>query len=126
MFQDSFDYSSFIYVGILAGVAQAQNSYPEFHQGAAGYGRFYCPAEVGKRHPLGGTAVTDTKITLLDGVARFGEQPLAQVPQDLLDSAPQFLDGDFAHVGSARGCSELCHQFRDEFVGMTFNQSDQT
>jgi hypothetical protein len=41
MLQDSFDYSSFIYVGILAGVGQAQNSYPEFHQGAAGYGRYY-------------------------------------------------------------------------------------
>ena len=39
--QDSFDYSSFIFVGILAGVAQAENSYPEFHQGAAGYGRYY-------------------------------------------------------------------------------------
>ena len=41
MLQDSFDYSSFIYVGILAGTAQAENSYPEFHQGAAGYGRYY-------------------------------------------------------------------------------------
>ena len=41
MLQDSFDYSSFIYVGILAGVGQAQNSYPAFHQGAAGYGRYY-------------------------------------------------------------------------------------
>jgi len=41
MFQDSFDYSSFIYVGILAGVGQTQKSYPEFHQGAAGYGRYY-------------------------------------------------------------------------------------
>jgi hypothetical protein len=39
--QDSFDYSSFIYAGILAGIAQAQDSYPEFHQGAAGYGRYY-------------------------------------------------------------------------------------
>jgi hypothetical protein len=39
--QDSFDYSSFIYVGIVAGVGQAENSYPEFHQGAAGYGRYY-------------------------------------------------------------------------------------
>ncbi len=38
---DSFDYSSFIYVGITAGVAQWQKSYPEFHQGAAGYGRYY-------------------------------------------------------------------------------------
>lgn len=41
MAQDSFDYSSFIYVGILAGVSQAQDSYPEFHQGAAGYARYY-------------------------------------------------------------------------------------
>jgi hypothetical protein len=40
-FQDSFDYSSFIYVGMLAGVAMAENSYPEFHQGAEGYGRYY-------------------------------------------------------------------------------------
>jgi hypothetical protein len=41
MLQDSFDYSSFIYVGILAGVGQAQNSYPAFHDGAAAYGRYY-------------------------------------------------------------------------------------
>jgi len=41
MAQDSFDYSTFIYVGVLAGVAQAQGSVPEFHQGAAGYGRYY-------------------------------------------------------------------------------------
>jgi hypothetical protein len=39
--QDSFDYSAFIFVGILAGVGQAQNSYPEFRQGAVGYGRYY-------------------------------------------------------------------------------------
>jgi hypothetical protein len=39
--QDSFDYSSFIFVGALAGVSQAENSVPEFHQGAAGYGRYY-------------------------------------------------------------------------------------
>lgn len=39
--EDSFDYSAFIFVGMLAGVSQAQDSYPEFHQGAAGYGRYY-------------------------------------------------------------------------------------
>jgi hypothetical protein len=38
---DSVDYSSFIFVGIQAGVAQARNATPEFHQGAAGYGRYY-------------------------------------------------------------------------------------
>ena len=41
MLQDSFDYSSFIYVGALAGVADAEGSYPEFGDGAAAYGRYY-------------------------------------------------------------------------------------
>ena len=38
---DSFYYSAFIFVGIQAGIAQATASYPEFHQGAAGYARYY-------------------------------------------------------------------------------------
>jgi len=36
--QDSFDYSSFIFAGALAGVSQAKGSVPEFHRGAAGVG----------------------------------------------------------------------------------------
>jgi hypothetical protein len=39
--QDSFDYSSFIFVGGLAGVGFAQNSVPEFGQGAEGYAKYY-------------------------------------------------------------------------------------
>ncbi len=39
--EDSFDYSGFIFVGILAGVSQAEGSTPEFHSGAAGFGRYY-------------------------------------------------------------------------------------
>ena len=39
--EDSFDYSSFILAGIVAGYGQATNNIPEFHQGAAGYGRYY-------------------------------------------------------------------------------------
>lgn len=39
--QDSFDYSSFIFAGMLAGTSQAQASYPAFGQGARGYGRYY-------------------------------------------------------------------------------------
>jgi hypothetical protein len=39
--QDSFDYSSFISAGIIAGVSQANRSYPEFGQGARGFGRYY-------------------------------------------------------------------------------------
>lgn len=39
--EDSFDYSAFIVAGALAGYSQATNEYREFHQGAAGYGRYY-------------------------------------------------------------------------------------
>lgn len=39
--EDSFDYSAFIFVGLLAGEAQIQGSVPEFHTGPAAYGRYY-------------------------------------------------------------------------------------
>jgi hypothetical protein len=39
--QDSFDYSSLVVAGFMAGLAQARNSYPEFHQGATGYARYF-------------------------------------------------------------------------------------
>ena len=39
--KDSFDYSSFIWAGILAGQSMALNSVPELGHGAAGYGRYY-------------------------------------------------------------------------------------
>lgn len=38
---ESFDYSAIIFAAGQAGVAQAQDSYPEFRQGAAGYGRYF-------------------------------------------------------------------------------------
>jgi len=40
-FEDSFDYSAFAEVAILSGMAEAENSEPQFHEGAAGYGRYY-------------------------------------------------------------------------------------
>jgi len=39
--KNSFDYSSFLIAGIEAGISMSGNSYPEFHQGAAGYARYY-------------------------------------------------------------------------------------
>jgi hypothetical protein len=38
---DSFDYSSIFLPAAVAGINQATNSTPEFHQGAAGYGRYF-------------------------------------------------------------------------------------
>ena len=39
--EGTFDYSSFISVGLQAAIEQATNTYPEFHHGAAAYGRYY-------------------------------------------------------------------------------------
>ena len=39
--KDSFDYSSFISAGAIAGASQGNKSYPEFGQGAKGFGRYY-------------------------------------------------------------------------------------
>src|SRR5208337_1153538 len=39
--QDSFDYSAFIYAGIISGMSMAGKSEPEFDQGAAGYGNYF-------------------------------------------------------------------------------------
>ena len=41
MLEDSFDYSTFISVGLLAGIAQAQNSVPQFDDGALAYSQYY-------------------------------------------------------------------------------------
>jgi hypothetical protein len=39
--QDTFDYSSFLFVGGLAGISMAGKSQPSFGQGAEGYGKYY-------------------------------------------------------------------------------------
>ncbi len=39
--EDSFDYSTFIFIGAMAGIQQAESSTPEFGQGGRGYGRYY-------------------------------------------------------------------------------------
>ena len=39
--QDSFDYSAFIWVGMVAGIAMGTKSQPSFGQGASGYGIYY-------------------------------------------------------------------------------------
>lgn len=39
--EDSFDYSSFVWTGVLAAQDYALDTYPELGNGAAGYGRYY-------------------------------------------------------------------------------------
>ena len=39
--KDTFDYSALFIAGVQAGFAMNSKSYPEFHQGAAGYARYY-------------------------------------------------------------------------------------
>ncbi|WP_157466838.1 hypothetical protein [Edaphobacter aggregans] len=39
--KNSFDYSSFVMAAVQAGFSMNSNSYPQFRQGAVGYGRYY-------------------------------------------------------------------------------------
>ncbi len=39
--KNSFDYSSFLVAGVEAGISMNSKSYPEFHQGLEGYGKYY-------------------------------------------------------------------------------------
>ena len=39
--QNSFDYSSFLFVGITSLIAEGTNAHPQLHKGVAGYGRYY-------------------------------------------------------------------------------------
>jgi hypothetical protein len=39
--EDSFDYSSLLVAGFTAGISQAKKQTPEFHQGGAGYARYF-------------------------------------------------------------------------------------
>jgi hypothetical protein len=44
--EDSFDYSAFVLPAALAGESELANATPEFHSGAAGYGRYFWHTEV--------------------------------------------------------------------------------
>lgn len=39
--QNSFDYSSFIFVGITSGLAESSNAHPQLGHGLSGFGRYY-------------------------------------------------------------------------------------
>ncbi|MGH9615720.1 MAG: hypothetical protein ACRD28_03180 [Acidobacteriaceae bacterium] len=62
MLQDSFDYSTFIYVGGVAGAADAEKSTPEFGHGAAAYGRYYWHSFADN---LGGNIFTEAVVPIL-------------------------------------------------------------
>jgi hypothetical protein len=40
--EDSFDYSTFLYVGLLSGIGMAQRNVPQFDDGANAFAQYYC------------------------------------------------------------------------------------
>jgi hypothetical protein len=40
-FEDSFDYSTFLYVGLLSGIGMAERNVPQFGDGADAFGKYY-------------------------------------------------------------------------------------
>jgi len=60
--QDSFDYSSFVSAGLISGVSQANNSYPEFGHGGKAFGRYYWHAVADQ---TGGNYMTEAIVPTL-------------------------------------------------------------
>jgi hypothetical protein len=121
--EDAFDYSDFIFVAFLAGVDQAEGSYPEFHQGMVGYGRYYW-------HDLADQADEDYQVefvfpALLHQDSRYYTLGRGSFPKRLFyafsriavthtDSGSEvFNASEVVGVGAAAGISDLYYPSRE-------------
>jgi hypothetical protein len=115
--KNSFDYSSFFVASIQAGFAMDSNSYPEFHQGLKGYGRYYW-------HTLADTADENFMVSGLApivfrqdnrfytlGHGGFTKRTLYAISRVLItrtdDSNPMFNFSEIIGSGAAAGLSTL-------------------
>jgi hypothetical protein len=135
--QDTFDYSSFLQAALQAGFAMNSKSDPEFHQGVAGYGRYYW-------HTLADTASENIMVggvgpVLFHQDNRFYTLGHGSIGHRALYAATRVLitrkdDGDntfnFSEVigsGAAAGISSLYYPRRDRTwtkVGQKWLTSD--
>lgn len=127
--QDSFDYSAVIFVGLLAGLQLATNQTPEFHHGAAGYGRYYWHTFVDQtvenysvEFIVPAIAHEDTRYYTLGhgGFLRRTGYSLSRVVVTRTDSGnPTFNSGEVIGAGMAAGISNLYYPSRERTIGST-------
>jgi hypothetical protein len=123
--RDSFDYSSFLLAGVQAGFAMNSKSYPEFHQGVAGYGRYYWHTladTAGENFMVGGVGPAifhqDNRFYTL-GHGSISKRALYAATRVLItrqdDGSPNFNYSEIIGSGAAAGISSLYYptHYRD-------------
>ncbi len=119
---DTFDYSSFFIAGIQAGISMDGDSYPEFHQGLKGYGRYYWHTladTTSENFMVGGLGPMvfhqDNRFYTL-GHGGFGKRTFYALTRVLVsrtdDGDPTFNYAEIIGSGAASGISTLYYPTR--------------
>ena len=127
--QDTFDYSAVLLPGLVAGYSQATNATPEFHQGAAGYGRYFWHTYVDQASEnylveFIGPSITrqDSRYYTLGkgGFIKRTEYSLTRVLITRNDAGKEtFNSSEVIGAGAAAGISNLYYPSRERTFGNT-------
>jgi hypothetical protein len=130
--QDSFDYSSVIVPGLLAAYAMGTKATPEFHQGAAGYGRYFWHSFVDQTSEnywvefiVPTITHEDTRYYTLGhgGFLKRTGYALSRAVVTRSDSGKEvFNAGEVVGAGAAAGLSNLYYPAAERSVGNTGKQ----
>jgi hypothetical protein len=130
--QDSFDYSSIMIPAVIAGEAMATNQYPEFHQGAAGYARYFWHSAVDQTSENYWVEFIVPTVTLEDtryytlghgGFFKRTAYSLSRVLITRSDAGNETINlGEIVGAGAAAGVSNLYYPSRTRSVSNTAQQ----
>jgi hypothetical protein len=129
---DSFDYSSILIPAIIAGYSMADKAYPEFHQGAAGYARYFWHSAVDQTDEnywvefiVPTITHEDTRYYTLGhgGFWRRTGYALSRAVITRTDADNESVNlGEILGAGAAAGISNLYYPSRERTVGNTIQQ----
>jgi hypothetical protein len=130
--QDSFDYSSILLPGLLAAYSMGTDATPEFHQGAAGYARYFWHAAADQtienymvEFVVPTVTREDTRFYTLGrgGFLKRTGYAVSRVVITRSDSGKEeFNFGEIVGAGGAAGISSLYYPTRERSLGKTGTQ----
>src|SRR5207302_10621556 len=82
-----------------------------------------CPAIIGNRNVLSGTAGAQLTVATLDVYLFLVEEPISQVVQDFVYAVPQLMSRHLGKILSQRRVLEFLQQPFRQLVGMIFNKT---
>ena len=127
--QDSFDYSTVFLPAVIAGYSQITNATPEFHQGAAGYGRYFWHSYVDQTSENYFVEFIGPVLTKQDsryytlGKGGFVKRTVYSLSRSVItrnDAGKEvFNSSEVIGAGAAAGLSNLYYPSRERTFGST-------